>query len=67
MPNHRVKILADVIGDVATVPQARIARVLTSHTLLTSPQEIIWTAVLDWSPDFERLENCKGLQEKVQL
>ena len=41
----------------------------TSHNPLTLPQEIIWTAVREFwlklVTDFERLEICKGLQEKV--
>jgi len=67
-----VKIAADVIGDVATdqcrEAQARIS-CSTSHTPLTLPQEIIWTAVREFwlklITDFERLETCKGIQEKV--
>jgi len=67
-----VKIAADVIGDVATVQcreaQARIS-CSTSHTPLMLPQEIIWTAVREFwlkpVTDFERLETCKDLQEKV--
>jgi hypothetical protein len=41
----------------------------TSHALLTLPQEIIWTAVREFwlrlVTGFERLENYKGIQEKI--